>query len=48
VAYYAEKNFFEDQQLIELVTNILSGNLTLEWYAAEGGRVRARPSRPHV
>ena len=44
MAYYAEKNFFEDQQLIELVTNILSGNLTLEWYAAEGGRVRARPS----
>ena len=44
MAYYAEKNFFEDQQLIELVTNILSGNLTLEWYTAEGGRVRARPS----
>jgi hypothetical protein len=44
VAYYAEKNFFDDQELIELVTSILSGNLTLEWYAAEGGRVRARPS----
>src|SRR5205823_4907311 len=46
VAYYAEKNFFEDEQLIELVTSILSGNLTLEWYQAQGARVRARPADP--
>ena len=46
MAYYAEKNFFEDEQLIELVTSILSGNLTLEWYQAQGARVRARPADP--
>ena len=46
MAYYAEKNFFEDEQLIALVTDILSGNLTLEWYTAQGARLRARPADP--
>ena len=46
MAYYAEKNFFEDEQLIELVTSILSGNLTMEWYAAQGAPLRARPADP--
>jgi hypothetical protein len=42
VAYFAEKDFFEDEQLIELVTGILQGNLTLEWYRVETPRLRAR------
>src|SRR5438093_11059612 len=44
--YYAEKDFFEDEELIELVTQILSGNLTLEWYDVVTTRVRARPADP--
>jgi hypothetical protein len=46
MAYYAEKDFFEDDRLIELVTGILAGNLTLEWYGVENVRLRARPADP--
>jgi hypothetical protein len=46
VAYYAEKDFFEDDELIQLVTRILEGNLTLEWYRVDTPRLRARPSDP--
>src|SRR5205807_1445416 len=46
MAYYAEKDFFEDDELIQLVTSILEGNLTLDWYRVETPRVRARPADP--
>ena len=42
MAYYAEKDFFEDDELIQLVTSILEGNLTLDWYRVDTPRVRAR------
>ena len=44
MAYYAEKDFFEDEQLIALVTAILQGDLTLEWYRVDTPRLRARPA----
>ncbi len=44
MAYFAEKNFFDDEKLIELVTGILSGNLTLEWYRVENARLKAQPA----
>src|SRR5262245_47729974 len=44
MAYYAEKDFFDDPALIELVTSILAGNLTLEWYGVETTRLQARPA----
>jgi hypothetical protein len=44
MAYYAEKDFFEDDALIELVTGILQGNLTLEWYDVDTPKLRARPA----
>jgi hypothetical protein len=46
MAYYAEKDFFEDEQLVELVTSILQGNLTLEWYRVDTPRLRAHPADP--
>src|SRR5437899_9646391 len=46
MAYYAEKDFFEDDELIELVTSILEGNLTLDWYRVDTPRVRAKPADP--
>jgi len=46
MSYYAEKDFFEDEQLIELVNRILQGDLTLEWYHVETPRLRARPANP--
>src|SRR5215468_8165967 len=46
MAYYAEKDFFADEQLIELVTGILNGNLTLEWFEVESARLQAKPADP--
>src|SRR5213078_3674133 len=46
MAYYAEKDFFDDPALRELVQQVLSGNLTLKWYEVETTRVRARPADP--
>src|SRR2546425_13252893 len=46
MAYYAEKDFFEDDELIELVTSILPGNLTLDWYRVDTPRLRAKPAAP--
>jgi hypothetical protein len=43
MAYYAETDFFEDDKLLELVTGILSGNLTLEWYGVDTPKLRAMP-----
>ena len=41
MAYYAEKDFFADDRLIELVTDILNGNLTLEWFEVETAEAAA-------
>jgi len=46
MAYYAEKDFFADDRLIELVTDILNGNLTLEWFEVETARLQAKPADP--
>ncbi|TMA53818.1 MAG: hypothetical protein E6J76_03435 [Deltaproteobacteria bacterium] len=46
MSYYAEKDFFDDPALLELVQQVLSGNLTLKWYEVETTRVRARPADP--
>jgi len=46
MSYYAEKDFFEDDGLIQLVTGILEGNLTLEWYRVDAPRLRAKPADP--
>jgi hypothetical protein len=46
MAYYAGKDFFEDDRLVEFATAILSGKLTLGWYDLETTRVRARPAQP--
>ncbi|HJW69093.1 MAG TPA: hypothetical protein VJ829_07040 [Candidatus Binatia bacterium] len=46
MAYYAEKDFFADDKLIELVTGILNGNLTLEWFDVETARLQAKPADP--
>ncbi len=41
MAYFAERNFFEDQELMELVQRVMSGDLTLTWWDAKTERVRA-------
>jgi hypothetical protein len=46
VAYYANRDFFEDERLVEFVSGILGGNLTLGWYDLPNARLRARPADP--
>lgn len=41
MAYFADRNFFDDQELMELVQRIMSGDLTLTWWDAKTERVRA-------
>src|SRR6185295_6393509 len=44
MAYFAEKNFFEDPELIELTNRVFSGQLTLHWYDAPTEKVVCRPA----
>jgi hypothetical protein len=41
MAYFADRNFFDDQELMELVQRVMSGDLTLTWWDAKTERVRA-------
>jgi hypothetical protein len=43
MAYFAEKNFFEDAELIELTQRVFSGNLTLTWYNSPTEKVACKP-----
>ncbi len=46
MAYYADRDFFDDPQLIELVTSIMAGNLTLEWFDVQPARWKAVAADP--
>jgi hypothetical protein len=44
MAYFAEKDFFEDAALIELTQKVFSGDLTLNWYDSPTEKVVCRPA----
>jgi hypothetical protein len=44
MAYFAEKDFFEDAALIELTQKIFSGDLTLNWYDSPTEKVACKPA----
>ncbi|TMA75694.1 MAG: hypothetical protein E6J72_17270, partial [Deltaproteobacteria bacterium] len=46
MAYFAEKNYFQDQELMELVQRVMAGELTLTWWDAKTERVRAEIHDP--
>lgn len=46
MGYFAEKDFFEDAALLELVTKTMSGELSLDWMRAATERVACRPGDP--
>jgi hypothetical protein len=46
MAYFAEKDYFEDQELLELTQRVMSGDLTLTWWNAKTERVRAQVHDP--
>ena len=43
MGYFAEKDFFEDPELIEMVTRVFSGDLVLDWFGAASERVKCVP-----
>ncbi len=43
MAYFAEKDFFEDAEIFELMQRVFSGDLTLNWYNARTERVTCKP-----
>lgn len=46
MAYFAEKNFFEDPELFELTQRVFSGDLTLNWYNSPTEKVACKPRDP--
>lgn len=46
MAYFAEKDFFEDAELFELTQQVFSGNLTLNWYHSPTEHVVCKPANP--
>ena len=46
MAFYFEKDFFEDPELLELVQRVMEGNLTLHWWDAHTERVKVAPREP--
>ena len=43
MAFYLEKDFFEDADLFNLVQKVMGGELTLRWYEAKTEHVRVAP-----
>ncbi len=43
MAFYLEKDFFEDVELFTLVQKVMQGDLTLRWYNANTEHVRVTP-----
>ena len=43
MAFYLEKDFFEDADLYNLVQKVMSGELTLRWYEAKTEHLRVTP-----
>lgn len=46
MAFYLEKDFFEDVELFNLTQQVMSGNLTLRWLNPNTERVRLFPKNP--
>jgi hypothetical protein len=46
MAFYLEKDFFEDPVLFTLTSQVMGGDLTLRWYHANTERVRVAPHDP--
>jgi hypothetical protein len=46
MSFYLEKDYFEDPELFNLVTEVMQGHLTLHWWDARTERVRAVPKDP--
>jgi hypothetical protein len=44
VAFYADKDYSEDQETLEIANQVMQGNLTLRWYDAKTEKIKGRPT----
>ena len=46
MAFYADKDYSEDQSVFELAASVMQGNLTMFWWNAKTEKIKGRPSDP--
>jgi hypothetical protein len=47
VAFYADKDYTQDQAVLDAMTAVMQGNLTLHWYNARTEKIKAEPGEMH-
>lgn len=46
MAFYADKDYTQDQEVLEAINQVMAGNLGLHWYDAKTEKVKGRPADP--
>lgn len=47
MAFYADKDYTEDQAVLDAMNAVMQGNLSLHWFDARTEKVKVHPSDPH-
>jgi len=47
VAFYAYKDYTQDQEVLEAMNQVMAGNLGLHWFNANTEKIKGHPSDPH-
>ncbi len=47
MAFYADKDYSQDQEALEAMNQVMAGNLGLHWYNANTEKIKGKPSDPH-
>ena len=46
MAFYADKDYTEDQAVLDAMNAVMQGNLALHWFGANTEKVKCRPADP--
>jgi hypothetical protein len=46
VAFYADKDYTQDQEVLEAMQAVMQGNLTLHWFDAKTEKIKGKPGDP--
>jgi hypothetical protein len=46
VAFYADKDYTEDQEVLAMMSEVMAGNLGLRWYNANTEKIKGKPGNP--
>ena len=47
MAFYAYKDYTQDQEVLEAMNQVMAGNLGLHWFNANTEKIKGHPSDPH-